>query len=1003
MLHAGQQAGQVVLIARAMSIHAIQLARQRRIDDWGLDGGGLDVDSLQFAGCGSPGSAGVIGGVGQIDGVELVLVFGYALTVSPLANLHLTGRNAVCTDRNGGGVQQRVSRSTLAVEVDKTGGDSGGPGSRILDGRGQRDLLALELSEMRIGEDVACTVDRHICGFIISAGDFQRGGGLLKINCRGRFGDQHGFILVVHQSAVGSVLRGLGEVAGRAGDRRYDRAEHILGIGRVDRSGIAGAGVGVIRPDALIIAILPRDRVVLVHGQLGVLLIERVNRGQFQRVDLTGDHGGDRIAVLIRDGQNIGVGVDLGGRIQLPADGGGHDLDVLRGARDLGIAVALGGDEDGLIGVGVRAVVHKAAGLGRVDGGAAADDRALEQLPVGAAVRRTVELHRAGGDGSTAGLDRRGQRDILALVLLSLVDFQLDARLLGLPDGVEDGVRSEIGNIRSCRISLFRVRVRGDSGVVGLSPAEEVVARALRLGLADLDVVRVVEQVVVDRFLHRAAVTAVIIINDRHGFALDADDGDLGVLLRGELEGVGITVDLLGGEQLVVDTDLHLRCVVARGNRDGEGHGGAVVDGAGAGQRCRCARLGALHFDGVAVGCRRCLPSDDRLDGRQLGVDGGVLGHGIRQDGRSTCRCGYIDKVPRVIASRFLIPAAERVALDHGVDRAGRLFVITNLLRLVDAAVGHERHGVDRVGSNVNIDCNILRDVRQRIVIFLRSVLIDRWSPIAQRLPAIDAIGVLPDLRLIFRVITVDDQVEIEISSVRNGHGSVSVVERIALAAAERDRVGLLLPHGVEGDILIHGIHITGLIAGGGGGFRRAPAEEGVALAGGDGIAQLCRGAVGLGLSGDGSGSCGVAVAVQVIRDGIGLGRQLGIDHGICRNVCQRGWRYTVLTGIPAVEAIPFDFRCVHRTVTAVLNILHVVGTVVYDVSDLVEPNRFHIDGHGLVGLNFTNSVRAVRCVDLHAVRIHAFDGVARARGDGERHAIVILHRSALTANRSRR
>ena len=51
------------------------------------------------------------------------------------------------------------------------------------------------------------------------------------------------------------------------------------------------------------------------------------------------------------------------------------------------IAVALGGDEDGLIGVGVRAAVHKAAGLGLVGGGAAADDLAVEQRPFGAAVR----------------------------------------------------------------------------------------------------------------------------------------------------------------------------------------------------------------------------------------------------------------------------------------------------------------------------------------------------------------------------------------------------------------------------------------------------------------------------------------------------------------------------------------------------------------------------------------------------------------------------------------
>ena len=194
-------------------------------------------------------------------------------------------------------------------------------------------------------------------------------------------------------------------------------------------------------------------------------------------------------------------------------------------------------------------------------------------------------------------------------------------------------------------------------------------------------------------------------------------------------------------------------------------------------------------------------------------------------------------------------------------------------------------------------------------MIFLRSVLIGRWSPIVQRLPAIDAIGVLPDLRLIFRVITVDDQVEIEISSVRNGHGSVSVVERIALAAAERDGVGLLLPHGVEGDVAIHGIHIAGLIAGGGGACRRAPAEEGVALAGGDGFAQLLRKTVGLGLGGDGSRICGVGAAVQVILNVIGLGRQLAEQDGI---LSDRGAKVELSTAgrivrgfvVPAVKLI---------------------------------------------------------------------------------------------------
>ena len=995
MLHTCQQAGQVIGVGGCL---LAALTFQRRLDDRGLDGGGLDVNSLQFAGCGSPGSAGVIGVVRQIDGVELVLVVGSRLGGIPVADRNLIGRNAVCTDRNGGGVQQCVSRSTLAVEVDKTGGDTLG-GVVIRDGRGQRDLLALELGEVVSGENIGCTVDRHICGFIISAGDFQRGGGVLKINFHGRCGDQHGFILVFLQSIAGVILRGLGEVAGRAGDRRYDRAEHILGIGRVDRSGIAAGGVGVIRPDAISIAILPRDRVVLVHGQLGAMIIERVDRGQFQRVDLTGDHGGDRSAGLIRDGQNIGVGVDLGGRIQLPADGGGLDRDGLRGALDLGIAVALGGDEDGLIGVLVRVAVLKAAGLGRVDGGAAADDRAGELRPLGAAVRRTVELHRAGGDGSGAGRDRRGQRDILALVLHlgsggvinGVADFQRNARLLGLPDGVEDGVRSEIGNIRRHRISLCRVRVRGDSGAVGRSPAEEVVALALRHGLADLAVVRAAGQVVVHRFLHRAAVTAVIIINDRHGFARDADDGDIGVLLRGELVGVGLAVFTLalGGVQHVVDTDLHLRCVVAIVDLDGEGHGGAVNHHVAASQRCcgRCAHLGAGHDNGVAR--RRGGPSDLRGDGLHLGVDGGGADHLVGGE------------IPLRGEGVFLVPADELEALDHGVSGAGGNGTLLHLLFCVERTDGSLKgHGERQVLADFHGNDLIGLDVADGIGVAHRLIGV-RDSGGGTQGTAAAGNG---DHGRLLRIFTGHGDGKGKAAAVLN-RSALLRVDAVALAGGQGDSVGVRFPHGVEGgggasDLLREGR--AGEVGRDARAVGLAPTEEGAAILDRDDLGQRGRQTVGLG---DRSGSgAGPVAAFQIIRDRCLIGHVTAVEDGIPSN---RGVKVE-LRGVGLIR-IPLSVPIVaglvrggqRRGLAAICDALPCHLRAVKNVGHGMELDRGHIDRYGLIGLDVLDLVGTGGGIrgQLHAVRIHASDGVAGARRHGEVHSAVIAHGRELVDN----
>ena len=880
MLHTCQQAGQVIGVGGR---RLASVVCQRRIDDRGLDGGGLDVDGLQFAGCGSPGSAGVIGGVGLIDGVELVLVIGY-VTASPLADLHLTGRNAVCTDRNGGGVQQRVSRSALAVEVDMTGGDSGGPGSRIRDLRGQRDLLALELGEA--GGDRG-TGDGHRI-FSISAGDFQRGGGGLKRRCSGRLRVQADVVLVFLQNAAGSVLRGLQiQTVMIFAERHNLCTELIAGLVAGDQIGGLVAGFAVRLPVVLAdFGVLPDDLVVLAEHRL--FAVQRFHAGDLvgldlERVGLACDHGIGNwcagCAVALVDNQLTCCCI-----ANHPADRLREDADVhFIGLCTVGIAFISFGFEDSVVilvlrGGLVLANLHgEFRGL-TVDGGRA-DLRTGCTGSCG-----LVELDRTlrtdiqrclQSDGFTLILDDAACRGRIG----NIRDRQRHICALGFPHGIQRGIRCEFSS--STRLDLVNrvVGIRSICLAVGV-PTEEVVARADR-GLVDDLVVdrRCGVQIVLYslRLGHTGHVIARIrIINDRHGFALDADDGDIGVLLRGELEGVGLAVFTLalGGVQHVVDTDLHLRCVVAIENLDGEGHGGAVNHHVTACERARCrfVLLGAFHRNGVA-GCGGD-PSDLRGDGRQLGVEHGVAGNGS----------GEIPLVG-ISTTRVLIPAAEREALDLGVNGLGGLFIVTDPLCQIDITVGLERHGVGRVGGDINIDRNILRDVRQAIFIFLRSVdRIDIWPRIGPHLqPTIDAGGVLIDLRVILRVGGVNDQVKIEAAAVLHGHGAIARVERIPRAAAERDGVGVLLPHGVEGDIAIDLLREgrAGEVGRGGRGVALAPTEEGAAILGRDDLGQRGRQTVGLGDRSGSGDSGGPAAVLRIIRDRYLIGRVTAVQDEI--------------------------------------------------------------------------------------------------------------------------
>ena len=730
-----------------------------------------------------------------------------------------------------------------------TGGDSGGPGSRIRDGRGQCDLLALELGEA--GGDRG-TGDGHRI-FSISAGDFQRGGGGLTRRCSGRLRVQADVVLVFLQNAAGSVLRGLQIQTVMIFAERHDLCtELIAGVftGHQIRRRVAGLRnrLPVVLVDLIV---LPDDLVVLTEHRL--FAVQRFHAGDLvgldlERVGLACDHSIGNwcagCAVALVDKQLACCCF-----ANHPADRLREDADVhFIGLCTVGIAFISFGFEDSVVILVLRGGLVLANLHGEFRGHAVDGGRAdLRTGCTGSC--GLVELDRT----LRTDIQRRLQSDGFTLILDDAVcrgrignirDRQRHICALGFPHGIQRGIRCEFSS--STRLDLVNrvVGIRSICLAVGV-PTEELVARADRDLLDDLVVVRYGVQIVLHSLClgHIGHVIARIrIINDRHGFARDADDGDVGVFFRDELEGVGLAVCalVLGGEQLVVDADLHLRCVVAIEDRDGEGHHGVVGNGAAIGgqfHRVRCTGGGVLDLHGVAG--RRGGPSDRRGDGRQLGVEFGVAGHLVG---------GEIPLVGISPTRVVLIPAAELVALDHGVNGLGGLVVKLHLLRLIGGAVGHERHGVGRVGSDLSVDRGVCCDVLQYVAVNLRAIArggITGRNELWVR--CIYRAGIYIDRRCILRIGGVDKKIEFKVFAMRHGHAA-DAMERIALAAAERDGVGLLLPHGVEGDIGLDLLREgrAGEVGRDGRAVGLAPTEEGVALLGGLFRSQRGRQTVGL-------------------------------------------------------------------------------------------------------------------------------------------------------------
>ena len=233
----------------------------------------------------------------------------------------------------------------------------------------------------------------------------------------------------------------------------------------------------------------------------------------------------------------------------------------------------------------------------------------------------------------------------------------------------------------------------------------------------------------------------------------------------------------------------------------------------------------------------------------------------------------------------------------------------------------------------------------------------------------------------------------------RHGHAA-DAMERIALAAAERDGVGVLLPHGVEGDGVLDLLREgrAGEVGRDVRGVALAPTEEGVARVDRDGLGQRGRQTVGLGRGHAGK---------SVIRDRYINGRVTAVEDGILSDrTSGKVERSTVVhiripLTVPIVAGLVRGARRVQRSV--VLNALRCHLLAVKNVGHGMELDRGHIDRYGLIGLDVLDLVGTGGRGQPLAVRIHAFDGVAGARRHGEGHSAVIVHGRDLFVGRARR
>ena len=874
-------------------------------------------------------------------------------------------------------------------------------------------------SHFGIDGELIQLVDVHVLG----GGDLVNDGNgdidVFLLGLLGGLGEQEGSVLIGNDRGIDLgvvvlvVLGGLQILGGGAGKRRDLGAEGILGILGIDGAGVAGSAVGVGDPVAGGRQILPLNGVVGVGNQL-LVIVQRVNGGQGQRVLVTGHHAVHSIAFFILDGENIGVFSQGAGVVgQFPGDGGGEDFHfdeiILIFAKGIagGVAVALVGNEFGpeIIDIVLLCQVGKdpIGGLNGDDGQIGGDGSGADALAVGIGIIQivaihTVEDHGAGADDVVLVVrDFGGKDDILALILLIDVGSQGDGGHLLGPDGVEGGISLEVGDVAG----LVDAVVAG-LGVIGERPADEGVAHAGGFDFGDRAVVVAAFNIVVDDFLTGAAFAAIINISNGNGLADDAHNSDDLIFLHiinneGVLgSALSIHVGLNGGQRNAVGGDCHIGGVEAFGNSDDELEVLAVCD----------LVLAGIGIDGPAVSGSHGFvgQSDLQNDGIHDGIERQVLGNRSAE---------VVRRISLGIGIFGSEPALEGVAFHNGSGGLSGVLVVLHFLRLIN--FGHnrlilqrgvERDGVGLVLGNVDGDEDISLDVLE-----LDGVVAVRSSRGGIQRVGITLVGADGDGGQELAIALF--HVEGDFDGAAILHSLVISIDGEARAAVGLDRVGLGLPDGVQGDDvsagIIHrdlgGIGIAGLIDHGAVGLGR-PALEVIAVAGGNGGIQLDRLAPGLDGVGDGGGIGLVAVGIHIIFNGAGDGFELGIDHQIAGDGIGgvKGVAAAVLLGVPGNKGVAVDNGVVGRgdggvAGNSLRDLLGHVQAVADDVSDGVIRHLAHDDLNGLVLGNIINGEAHLRtggevAVQQLAVDVDGLDGILGAvvGTHGKAVAVAMLH-----------
>ena len=858
VLHARQQADQVVLIARAIRDRAIQRARQRRLDDRGHELCGLDVDGLGI------GLAGFIGFISLVHCVELIEVLSCILRGVPCGDFDLEGSNAVYINGNQRRIQERVVRAVhMTVELHVAGLNAG---AAVLSDLGrQGDGLTLELRlVLADGGKGRIAVDLDILG-LFRCVDRQRGGGGLK-DAPYRIGVEEFVVSVVDNTIFVELCRlGIEVTDGNdlcavlmSGVFRRDLI--LVGIGDLCRH------IGPITCDGVLI--LPDDGVVL--AELGgvvrsdSLKAEDLGNVDRQLVGLPCGHGARRF----RDCQSVRVL-----SVQRPRDGLGEHADVHDiGLLAVGIALVGLGFEDGPV------MLSHAAGLVIADlhaelCGLAVDRGRADARTVSALLVALVEHDGALG----VDVQRRLKRNALALVLDDAVvllrivghirDLQCQLGILRKPNSVQGGVRGElcgaagIDNNAGFGVDGLRVPIYGDGCFAVCAPAHEFIARAPRLLRGNGVVLAALEIILHDlRGRQTGHVIARIrVVRDRDRLADNAGNGDVGVLRhRGEAE-VDSRCAVIAHFRIAVGSE----CVAVRGNRyavvvlvavfhdqierDGRavGHLKTVV-----GQSCSgIANFPVRQFPAVAA---QRVHGDDREDGRDLGIDGQLTGDGLGKV------VGLMGRRRRMVCAT---PADEPVTLDV------RLLGLCRRVTELDG-LRHEGLGIPHIICQfltVRVHNAIDKlDIRTRIFGDL-----DRHDLIGRHV--LNFIGIGRGLvfgieitigfcqcairraadgnhRLGRRICAVHGHGEGEVTAVLHDEG-LTAADGVAAAALKGDGVGLLRPDSVERHVIrelfghgrARGVDHKTLI------FFLGPAEEVIAIAGRRDRAQRDRLTVGFG------------------------------------------------------------------------------------------------------------------------------------------------------------